>query len=277
MDDSEFVEYPRTFGKKVCYKLCHGGYTYDRRTMSSDKSKRYYYCDQRKICNASIIWKDGTWTYGKGTWEKNGEHTHHEPDNERCAAEIARGTAKLMAKTDPYVTASQIMEKVVSNGLPQPYPNDNAIKQSLLRVRKSAARVTGNETLPPTINPSEREAAPSDDHDHHDEVHDDCDDDDEVVILDSDDSSEDSKPNLKRQFEAETSFPTSSRSAKIIKTDKPSNVKEQVLLFDSWGSDSNRLLVYTNLGNLKCTVQSTEGGITKVLISHVSEAEGMGK
>ncbi|CAL8114466.1 unnamed protein product [Orchesella dallaii] len=63
-----FVEFPSTFGKKITYKVANGGYTYSRRKVSKNKSKKYYYCDNRGECNATIIWTNGKWSYGSKGW-----------------------------------------------------------------------------------------------------------------------------------------------------------------------------------------------------------------
>lgn len=77
--------------RKVTNKVALNGYAYTKRGGKGNIS--YWYCDQRKICSASIIEKKGAFTCNssnisdsrrsKRGWGASGNHESHPPDIER--------------------------------------------------------------------------------------------------------------------------------------------------------------------------------------------------
>lgn len=76
--------------RKVTKKVAWNGYAYTKRGEQGGVS--YWYCDQRKICSASLIERSGVFTK-KGNssenrlcnrgWAKDGHHATHAPNAER--------------------------------------------------------------------------------------------------------------------------------------------------------------------------------------------------
>ena len=109
---AEYNKYVSTTGGKVTFKLSHNGYTYSKR--KTIKGTEYYYCDQRKICSASVIYRRGTWTPGRGSsWTGDKAHQTHAPNYDRAVAQEAVGKAKELAKTNPDMSTSEIMAQSV--------------------------------------------------------------------------------------------------------------------------------------------------------------------
>ncbi|CAL8110375.1 unnamed protein product [Orchesella dallaii] len=78
-----------------------------------NKLKRYYYCDNREECNASVVWSGGKWGYGGKVWNDNGTHITHMPNRDRAVAEIVKGQAKLISNCDPLLTPNQVLDRSV--------------------------------------------------------------------------------------------------------------------------------------------------------------------
>lgn len=88
----------RTGDGKVSNKIALGGYAYTKRSGTSKVA--YWYCDQRRICSASLIERDGTFYIKehadttdkrrtKSGWGPDGNHATHPPDYERLGVELS--------------------------------------------------------------------------------------------------------------------------------------------------------------------------------------------
>jgi len=87
--------------ERITKKIALGGYAYTKRKAGPDVA--YWYCDQRKICGASLIERNGIFTRKegasssgdrasssskfhlrtKGSWDVDGNHEAHLPNVER--------------------------------------------------------------------------------------------------------------------------------------------------------------------------------------------------
>jgi len=64
------------------FKLAYDGYIYNRR--NEYKGATYWYCDQKKICKASLIERNGKFSIGRGSsWNEDGSHKAHKGDDSR--------------------------------------------------------------------------------------------------------------------------------------------------------------------------------------------------
>jgi len=64
------------------FKLSHNGYIYNRR--NGYKGSIYWYCDQKSVCSASLIERDGKFLKGRPSrWNEDGTHKSHEGNLQR--------------------------------------------------------------------------------------------------------------------------------------------------------------------------------------------------
>jgi len=110
MEDT-FKKYIFTSKAKNTYKLSSSGYTYSRRKIVKDTE--YYYCDQRKICTASYVFRDNLWKKGKQGWE-NEYHAAHPPNFGRSLVQETIGKMKELA-IDSELTTTDIISKTAGD------------------------------------------------------------------------------------------------------------------------------------------------------------------
>jgi hypothetical protein len=73
------LSYTKFCSRLSTCKVTGGGYIYTKRC--DYKGTEYWKCDLRNVCNAGIVFKNGSWIKTKG-WE-SGEHKSHLPDFDR--------------------------------------------------------------------------------------------------------------------------------------------------------------------------------------------------
>jgi len=106
--EATFEKYIYTCKSKNTYKLSSAGYTYSRRMITN--GAEYFYCDKRKICSASYVFRNGTWARGKNGWD-SGHHLTHSPNFDRTLVQLAVGEMKKLAIGDAELTTAEIISK----------------------------------------------------------------------------------------------------------------------------------------------------------------------